>query len=90
VLLPGRVFIYPSSASPIQPNLDVISQAGIGTYFKHGAVWSKFRGIAQLLDEGFAWYLSEHILDGYKFLMQNYYEGDTVCIFGAYLFVLEP
>ncbi|KAH9953351.1 hypothetical protein BC827DRAFT_1146310 [Russula dissimulans] len=57
-------------------------QAGVGTYFKDGVVRPRFQGIAKLLDEGFAWYISEHILDGYKFLMQNYYEGDTVCIFG--------
>ena len=33
----------------------------------------------------FAWYLSEHILDGYRFLMKNYHEGDHVCIFGPCL-----
>ena len=43
----------------------------------------------------FAWYLSEHIMDGYKFLMQNYHEGDSVCIFGlclriSYLISRQP
>ncbi|KAI9508335.1 hypothetical protein F5148DRAFT_1284190 [Russula earlei] len=57
-------------------------QAGIGTYFKPSAVSPIFRGVAQLLDQGFAWYLSEHIIDGYTFLMQNYHEGDSICIFG--------
>ncbi|KAH9953347.1 hypothetical protein BC827DRAFT_139393 [Russula dissimulans] len=57
-------------------------QAGIGTYIKPGTVRPMLNGIAGLLDKGFAWYLPEHILDGYKFLMQNYCEGDTVCIFG--------
>ncbi|KAI9508334.1 hypothetical protein F5148DRAFT_923284 [Russula earlei] len=57
-------------------------QAGIGTYFKPSAVSPIFRGVAGLLDQGFAWYLSEHIIEGYKFLMQNYHEGDSICIFG--------
>jgi uncharacterized protein (DUF2235 family) len=57
-------------------------QAGIGTYFKPGVVSPLFRAAARSLDEMFAWYLSEHILDGYKFLMKNYHEGDIVCIFG--------
>jgi uncharacterized protein (DUF2235 family) len=57
-------------------------QAGIGTYFQPGVVSPLFRFAARVLDEMFAWYLSEHIMDGYKFLMQNYHEGDSVCIFG--------
>ncbi|KAI9443508.1 hypothetical protein H4582DRAFT_2197715 [Lactarius indigo] len=57
-------------------------QAGIGTYFQPGVVSPLFRFAARTLDEMFAWYLSEHIMDGYKFLMQNYHEGDSVCIFG--------
>jgi uncharacterized protein (DUF2235 family) len=59
-----------------------MAQAGIGTYFKPGAVPSIFHSAARKLDLGFAWYIGEHILDGYKFLMQNYHEGDKVCIFG--------
>ncbi|KAI9465065.1 hypothetical protein BJY52DRAFT_762429 [Lactarius psammicola] len=57
-------------------------QARIGTYFQPGVVSPLFRFAARTLDEMFAWYLSEHIMDGYKFLMQNYHEGDSVCIFG--------
>ncbi|KAH9060461.1 hypothetical protein EDB87DRAFT_1562060 [Lactarius vividus] len=57
-------------------------QAGIGTYFQPGVVSPLFRFAARTLDEMFAWYLSEHIMDGYRFLMQNYHEGDSVCIFG--------
>lgn len=60
-------------------------QAGIGTYFQPGVVSPLFRFAARVLDEMFAWYLSEHIMDGYKFLMQNYHEGDSVCIFGPCL-----
>ncbi|KAI9465061.1 hypothetical protein BJY52DRAFT_1114503 [Lactarius psammicola] len=57
-------------------------QERIGTYFQPGVVSPLFRFAARTLDEMFAWYLSEHIMDGYKFLMQNYHEGDSVCIFG--------
>ncbi|KAI0301178.1 hypothetical protein B0F90DRAFT_1817192 [Multifurca ochricompacta] len=56
--------------------------AGIGTYFQPGVVAPFFRTVARVLDEAFAWYLSEHIRDGYQFLMQNYHEGDSVCLFG--------
>jgi uncharacterized protein (DUF2235 family) len=35
------------------------------------------------MDEAVAWYLYQHVLDGYKFLMQNYNVGDKVCLFGS-------
>jgi uncharacterized protein (DUF2235 family) len=36
------------------------------------------------MDEGFAWYLYQHIEDGYQFLMQNYQVGDKIHLFGAF------
>lgn len=63
-----------------------VTQGGIGTYFQPGVVSPFFRFAARILDEALAWYLSEHIMDGYKFLMQNYHEGDSVCIFGSFIF----
>jgi len=57
-------------------------QAGIGTYIKPGVVAPIFRHFAETLDKMFAWYLSEHIIEGYRFLMQNYHEGDKIYIFG--------
>ncbi|KAH9168461.1 hypothetical protein EDB89DRAFT_1583900 [Lactarius sanguifluus] len=57
-------------------------QERIGTYFQPGVVSPLFRFAARTLDEMRAWYFSEHIMDGYKFLTQNYHEGDSVCIFG--------
>jgi len=57
-------------------------QAGIGTYFAPGVVSPAFRWAAKLLDEAIAWYLYQHVIGGYKFLMQNYDLGDKVCIFG--------
>ncbi|KAF7987010.1 hypothetical protein HWV62_103 [Athelia sp. TMB] len=57
-------------------------QAGVGTYFKPGVVNPMFTWLATILDEAVAWYLNEHVMDGYKFLMQNYRTGDKICIFG--------
>ncbi|KAF9525477.1 hypothetical protein CPB83DRAFT_859310 [Crepidotus variabilis] len=57
-------------------------QAGIGTYFEPGAVSPLLRVGATLLDYAFAAFLDWHVLDGYKFLMQNYRVGDKICIFG--------
>ncbi|KAF8481786.1 hypothetical protein DFH94DRAFT_691438 [Russula ochroleuca] len=57
-------------------------QAGIGTYFAPGIVKPLFQRFATLMDEAVAWYLYQHVLDGYKFLMQNYNVGDKVCLFG--------
>ncbi|KAI0271808.1 hypothetical protein BGY98DRAFT_1091085 [Russula aff. rugulosa BPL654] len=57
-------------------------QPGVGTYFSPGVVQPMFQWAATLLDEAIAWYLYEHVIDGYKFLMQNYNVGDRVCLFG--------
>ena len=27
-------------------------------------------------------YLDAHVMDGYRFLMQNYHAGDKICLFG--------
>lgn len=29
-------------------------------------------------------YLDAHVMDGYRFLMQNYRVGDKICIFGLF------
>ncbi|EJF63499.1 hypothetical protein DICSQDRAFT_154002 [Dichomitus squalens LYAD-421 SS1] len=57
-------------------------QPGIGTYFNPGVVSPIFQWCAKILDEAFAWYLDEHVREGYTFLMQNYNPGDKICIFG--------
>lgn len=57
-------------------------QAGIGTYFEPGVVQPIFQWAAQILDEAFAWYLYQHVQDGYQFLMENYNVGDRVLLFG--------
>ena len=58
-------------------------KAGVGTYLAPGIVSPLFRWAARLLDQAVAWYLSEHVTAGYKFLMQNYNVGDRVCLFGS-------
>ncbi|KAG7088031.1 hypothetical protein E1B28_012067 [Marasmius oreades] len=57
-------------------------QAGIGTYFDPGVVSPLLRLGATLLDEAFAWYLSAHVVEGYRFIMQNYKPRDKICMFG--------
>ncbi|KAF8257840.1 hypothetical protein EI94DRAFT_1774333 [Lactarius quietus] len=57
-------------------------QAGIGTYFQPGVVSPLFQWGAQIMDEAIAWYLYQHVQDGYQFLMQNYNVGDKVLLFG--------
>jgi uncharacterized protein (DUF2235 family) len=78
MLLPGAHF----ARIPLLSQIERTTQAGIGTYFQPGVVSPFFRFGARALDLAVAWYISEHIMDGYKFLMQNYHEGDSVCIFG--------
>ncbi|KDR82959.1 hypothetical protein GALMADRAFT_238664 [Galerina marginata CBS 339.88] len=57
-------------------------QAGVGTYFQPGVVSPIFEWGAKVLDLAFAWYLNQHVMDGYTFLMQNYRAGDKISIFG--------
>ncbi|KAI9444639.1 hypothetical protein H4582DRAFT_2094508 [Lactarius indigo] len=57
-------------------------QAGIGTYIQPGVVSPLFSWAAEILDEAIAWYLYQHVMDGYRFLMQNYNVGDKVLLFG--------
>ncbi|KAG2359491.1 hypothetical protein BDR07DRAFT_1378664 [Suillus spraguei] len=57
-------------------------QAGIGTYFSPGVVSPMFSWLAKILDETFACYLDAHVMEGYKFLMDNYEPGDKICLFG--------
>ena len=76
----------PSTVSYVLNPTERLTQAGIGTYIKPGTVSPLFRSIAKFLDRGIAWYLSQHVLDGYIFLMQYYRSGDKVCLFGCFLF----
>ncbi|KAF6748476.1 hypothetical protein DFP72DRAFT_916052 [Ephemerocybe angulata] len=57
-------------------------QPGIGTWFKPGIVSPLLHWGAKVVDLAIAWYLEEHVLDGYRFVMQNYSAGDRICLFG--------
>ncbi|KAJ7078619.1 hypothetical protein B0H15DRAFT_860330 [Mycena belliarum] len=57
-------------------------QSGIGTYLTPGMVAPLMEWGAKVLDEAFAIYLNNHVMDGYRFLMENYHSGDKICIFG--------
>ncbi|TVY81762.1 Uncharacterized protein LSUE1_G002515 [Lachnellula suecica] len=53
-------------------------QSGIGTYDGHGMSKGFSAGIDMAVGSG----LGVHIKDAYKFLMQNYHEGDKICLLG--------
>ncbi|KHJ35656.1 hypothetical protein EV44_g0943 [Erysiphe necator] len=53
-------------------------QSGIGTYNEKGLS----NGVAAAIDMSFGSGLGVHIKDAYRFLMQNYKEGDKICLFG--------
>ncbi|KAJ2923950.1 hypothetical protein H1R20_g13152, partial [Candolleomyces eurysporus] len=57
-------------------------QAGVGTWFEPGVVSPFFHWGAKMLDLAFAWYLDAHVMEGYRFLVDNYRTGDKICIFG--------
>ena len=43
-----------------------------------------FQWGGKIMDEATAWYLYQHVMDGYRFLMQNYNTGDKVLLFGVF------
>ncbi|KAK4993295.1 hypothetical protein LTR50_000520 [Elasticomyces elasticus] len=53
-------------------------QAGIGTYNGSGLA----TGISAAFDMAIGSGLGTHVRDAYRFLMQNYCEGDKICLFG--------
>jgi len=57
-------------------------QSGVGTYLKPSMVSPIFEWCAKVLDEAFAIFLNDHVMDGYRFLMENYHAGDKICLFG--------
>ena len=70
-------------------------QADIGARFQSmqrqpGVVLPMFCSLASLLDKASTWRLYEHIISGYKFLMQNDRESDTLCIFGERFSFAKP
>ncbi|KAI5116598.1 hypothetical protein M0805_006776 [Coniferiporia weirii] len=60
----------------------VYYQSGIGTYTIPQVATPFYSRVAKVTDLMFANNLNHHVMSGYKFLMQNYREGDKICIFG--------
>lgn len=60
----------------------VYYQSGIGTYVSPKVATPVMSKVSQTLDAMIAWNLDAHVMDGYEFLMQNYMDGDRICIFG--------
>ncbi|CAE6415671.1 unnamed protein product [Rhizoctonia solani] len=60
----------------------VYYQTGVGTYSPPGVMTSAGLAIASKLDEAVAWYLYQHVIDGYRYLMETYRMGDRIAVFG--------
>ncbi|PAV22538.1 hypothetical protein PNOK_0249500 [Pyrrhoderma noxium] len=69
-----RLYSFLVKTSPKQR---VYYQSGLGTFATHG-----LKTISKVLDLAFAHGLPTHVMDGYRFLMQYYRDGDKVSIFG--------
>ncbi|KAF7364563.1 hypothetical protein MVEN_00325300 [Mycena venus] len=59
----------------------VYYQSGIGTYTSSKGT-PLLTKMSLILDTAIAWNLDAHVMAGYEFLMQNYTDGDRICIFG--------
>ncbi|KDQ15887.1 hypothetical protein BOTBODRAFT_107984 [Botryobasidium botryosum FD-172 SS1] len=57
-------------------------QTGIGTYANPGIIVPFMLSLAKLADMMVAWYLDEHVMGGYRYLMQHYRPGDRIYLFG--------
>lgn len=58
-------------------------QPGIGTYLGPNRPWSStLQRIVKVVDQALACYLDDHVMGGYRFLMENYVKGDRICMFG--------
>ncbi|KAK0468508.1 hypothetical protein IW261DRAFT_1426336 [Armillaria novae-zelandiae] len=56
-------------------------QAGIGAFFAPGVVSPLLEWVVKNTDQAVAWYLTKHIMYGYRFLIQNYHAEDRICMF---------
>ncbi|KAF9078518.1 hypothetical protein BDP27DRAFT_1309702 [Rhodocollybia butyracea] len=57
-------------------------QSGIGTYTSPAIASPMKSKVSKLMNKLVAKDLNAHVMDGYEFLMQNYTEGDRICMFG--------
>ena len=80
--------IRPSTVSYALNPTKRLTQAGVGTYIKPGAASPFLRSYIKFFDRALALYINEHVLDGYRFLMQHYQKDDRICLFGCVLVFL--
>lgn len=99
MLLPGNSIKQDETFISRDRSHSALLKPGIGTYFQPGIVSPLFEWGAKVLDLAFAWYvtsreasmckldffryLEAHVLEGYRFIMQNYQSGDKICLFGV-------
>ncbi|CAE6421371.1 unnamed protein product [Rhizoctonia solani] len=60
----------------------VYYQTGVGTYSPPGLTTSIGLAVASTADEAVAYYLYQHVIDGYRYLVQTYRIGDRIALFG--------
>ncbi|EJT99623.1 hypothetical protein DACRYDRAFT_82035 [Dacryopinax primogenitus] len=60
----------------------VYYQTGVGTYISPGIFMPLIVDLLKIMDEGIAWDLPNHIMGGYRFLMNNWTRGSNISIFG--------
>lgn len=60
----------------------VYYQTGVGTYIPPGMMSPTTLYVAKKADEGVAWFLYQHVIDGYRYLVETFRDGDRICIFG--------
>ncbi|KAJ7457840.1 hypothetical protein FB451DRAFT_1274346 [Mycena latifolia] len=64
----------------------VFYQPGIGTHNTHFPGTKTdvplVASASRIFDKAIAWSLENHIIEGYEWIMQNYREGDKICMFG--------
>lgn len=74
----SNVVHFVSTLKKDDPNQVVYYQSGIGTYDGQGLSG----GFSAAMDMAVGSSLGVHVRDAYIFLMQNYHEGDRICLFG--------
>ncbi|KIP04112.1 hypothetical protein PHLGIDRAFT_110018 [Phlebiopsis gigantea 11061_1 CR5-6] len=60
----------------------VYYQAGIGTYTIPQIATPLWSNFSKTVDAAIAWNMHSHVMEGYRFLMENYQAGDKICLFG--------
>ncbi|CAE7055861.1 unnamed protein product [Rhizoctonia solani] len=60
----------------------VYYQPGVGTYTTPGLLTGWGKQVASGADQAIAWFHYQHVIDGYRYLMQTYRSGDQISLFG--------